>query len=55
VCSSDLIAEVIVQDELSAKLKTGKTALFIIFETPDDGIGIPIALDGFEKAVASIK
>lgn len=55
-CSANgCIAEVIVQDELNQKLKTGKTALFIIFETPDDGIGIPIALDGFGKALTSLK
>jgi invasion protein IalB len=55
-CSANgCIAEVIVQGDLAQKLKTGKTALFIIFETPSDGIGIPITLDGYEKAVASIK
>ncbi|AXS39489.1 invasion associated locus B family protein [Breoghania sp. L-A4] len=41
------IAEVILQDELLDKMKTGKLATFIIFQTPEEGIGIPISLNGF--------
>lgn len=41
------IAEVILQDDLIAKLKAGKLATFIIFQTPEEGIGIPISLKGF--------
>ena len=29
------------------QLETGKTATFIIFQTPEEGIGIPISLNGF--------
>ena len=39
-------------DELFAKLKAGKQAVFIIFQTEEAGIGIPISLNGFDKAVA---
>jgi invasion protein IalB len=41
------VAEVILEDTLLDKLKTGKTATFIIFQTPEEGIGIPISLAGF--------
>ena len=41
------VAEVILDDPLLGKLKVGKTATFIIFQTPEEGIGIPIALNGF--------
>jgi invasion protein IalB len=41
------IAEVVMDDELVKKLRTGQTATFIIFQTPEEGIGIPISLNGF--------
>ncbi len=41
------IAEVILQDELLDKMRTGTLATFIIFQTPEEGIGIPISLNGF--------
>jgi invasion protein IalB len=28
-------------------LRGGETALFIIFKTPEEGIGIPVSLNGF--------
>ena len=41
------VAEVILDDKLLGQLRTGKTATFIIFQTPEEGIGIPISLNGF--------
>ena len=41
------VAEVILEDKLLTELETGKTATFIIFQTPEEGIGIPISLNGF--------
>ena len=41
------IAEVIMDDELIKKLRTGQTATFIIFQTPEEGIGFPMSLKGF--------
>jgi invasion protein IalB len=41
------IAEVVMDDELIKKLRTGKTATFIIFQTPEEGIGFPMSLAGF--------
>ncbi len=47
------IAEVTMEDKLIEQLRNGTTATFIIFQTPEEGIGIPMALsgfkDGFEK------
>ena len=41
------IAEVVMDDELIKKLRTGKTSTFIIFQTPEEGIGFPMSLAGF--------
>lgn len=47
------VAEVIMDDKLIDSLRTGQQATFIIYQTPEEGIGIPLALtgfkDGFEK------
>jgi invasion protein IalB len=49
------VAEVVLQDEVIGKLKKGETAMFIIFDTPEAGIGIPVSLEGFTDAFASLK
>jgi len=41
------IAEVVMDDELIKKLRNGKSATFIIFQTPEEGIGFPMSLAGF--------
>jgi invasion protein IalB len=41
------IAEVVMDDELIKKLRAGKTATFIIFQTPEEGVGFPMSLAGF--------
>jgi invasion protein IalB len=41
------VAEVILEDKLLTALRSGATATFIIFQTPEEGIGIPISLNGF--------
>ncbi|MEP3048564.1 MAG: invasion associated locus B family protein [Roseibium sp.] len=48
------IAEVILEDELLGKLKSGSQATFIIFQTPEEGIGIPISLAGFSAGFDSL-
>ena len=48
-------AQVVVEDALVEKLKTGKTAVFIIFQSEEAGIGIPISLAGFAQALAALK
>lgn len=47
-------AQVTVDDKLLGQLSTGKTAIFIIFQTEEAGIGIPISLAGFSDAVAGL-
>jgi invasion protein IalB len=50
---SGCVAEVVMEDTLLDQLRKGQTGTFIIFNTPEEGIGIPLALagfrDGFEK------
>ena len=41
------VAEVIMDDTLVGKLRGGQSATFIIFQTPEEGIGFPISLKGF--------
>ena len=48
-------AQVVLEDATIERLKTGKTAIFIIFQTEEAGIGIPIALAGFKDALAQLK
>ncbi len=48
------VAEVILEEKLLSQLQNGKTATFIIFQTPEEGIGIPISLAGFGPGFASL-
>ena len=41
------VAEVMLDDTLIGQMRTGKSATFIIFQTPEEGIGIPLSLNGF--------
>jgi len=41
------IAEVVMDEKLLGQLRTGKAATFIIFQTPEEGIGFPMGLAGF--------
>jgi invasion protein IalB len=43
------VAEVVMDDKLLGQLKTAKTATFIIFETPEEGIGFPLSLNGLAE------
>jgi invasion protein IalB len=45
--STGCIAEVVLEDNLIGQLKKGQTATFIVFQTPEEGIGIPVSLNGF--------
>lgn len=49
------IAEVEMQQDLSDKLKAGQTATFIIFKTPEQGVGIPVSLNGFSDGVGQLQ
>lgn len=41
------VSEVLMDDTLIEQLRSGKQAMFIIFQTPEEGIGVPISLAGF--------
>jgi invasion protein IalB len=41
------VAEVVMDDNLVKQLRTSTSATFIIFQTPEEGIGIPMGLKGF--------
>ena len=41
------VAEVVMDGNLIKQMRTGQTATFIIFQTPEEGIGFPMSLKGF--------
>jgi invasion protein IalB len=40
------VAEVVMDEKLLGQFRSAKTATFIIFETPEEGIGFPLSLNG---------
>lgn len=54
-CMADgCYAEVILKDELLTTLQSGGNATFIIFASPEEGIGIPVDLNGFKDGYAQL-
>ena len=43
------IAEVELDEEIISVLSEGTDAIFVVFKTPEEGIGIPVSLDGFKE------
>jgi invasion protein IalB len=52
---SGCVAEVEIDERLDRELKNGSTATFIIFDRPNEGRGLPLALVGYEKGMAALK
>lgn len=48
------VAEVVLDDELIGKLGAGTSAIFVVFKTPEEGIGIPVSLNGFKDGFAQL-
>lgn len=48
-------AQVTADNKLLSQLTNGKTAMFIIFQTEEAGIGIPVSLNGLKTAVKSLR
>ncbi|MEZ5871873.1 MAG: invasion associated locus B family protein [Nitratireductor sp.] len=48
-------ADVDVDEKLLGLLKKGKLAIFKVFPTPEEGIGIPVDLTGFTDAYSNLK
>lgn len=51
---SGCVAEVVMDNKLLDELGKGKTATFIVFETPEQGIGIPLTLNGFKDGFGKL-
>ena len=49
------IAEVVVTNKIVQKFRTGKNAVFIIFQTPELGIGFPVSLNGFSAGYNTLR
>lgn len=49
------VAQVSLPPELLDKFSKGKTAWFVIYQTKEQGIGIPVALNGLAEALAELK
>lgn len=47
-------AEVILEEPMIKALSTGTSATFIVFQTPEEGIGIPVDLTGFGEGFAAL-
>ncbi|QGM96392.1 invasion associated locus B family protein [Methylocystis parvus] len=48
------VAEVVMDDKLVEQLRTGKTATFIIHQVPEEGIGLPLTLQGFKEGYSKL-
>jgi invasion protein IalB len=48
------IAEVELDDDIIEVLSNGSTALFVVFKTPEEGVGIPVSLNGFADGFAAL-
>ena len=48
------IAEAVLDDTLLNQLKGGQTATFIVFQTPEEGVGVPVSLNGFGAGFDSL-
>ena len=51
---SGCVAEVVMDDKLLDELRAGKVATFIVFETPEQGTGIPLTLAGFGEGFGKL-
>lgn len=48
------VAEVILDDTLLETLSKSSEAIFVVFRTPEEGIGIPVSLAGFGQGFAAL-
>ena len=49
------VAEVVMDDGLIKSFKSGTRATFIVFQTPEEGVGIPLSMKGFGTGFDSLK
>jgi invasion protein IalB len=48
------VAEVFLDDKLLAKLEAGGQVTFVLFETPEEGVGVPTQLAGFKDSFEAL-
>ena len=48
------IAEVELDDDIVKVLSEGTNAIFVVFKTPEEGVGIPVSLNGFAEGFAAL-
>jgi invasion protein IalB len=48
------VAEVVLDESLIQTLSEGTDAIFVVFKTPEEGIGIPVSLEGFAEGFAAL-
>ena len=48
------VAEVFLDDKLLGKLEGGAKVTFVLFETPEEGVGVPTALAGFKEGFEAL-
>lgn len=48
------VAEVVMDDILTNKLRVGDTAFFVLFQNSDEGIGLPVTLSGFSAGIDAL-
>lgn len=49
------VAEVVMDDGLIRSLRSGAQATFIVFQTPEEGVGIPVSMKGFGTGFDTLK
>ncbi|MGU3539522.1 invasion associated locus B family protein [Methylobacterium sp. A54F] len=49
------VAEVVMDETLVRQFRSGSQATFIVFQTPEEGVGIPLAMKGFANGFDSLK
>jgi invasion protein IalB len=49
------VAQVTVTDDILEKFTAGKTAWFIVYQSKEAGIGIPVSLEGFPEGIAALR
>jgi invasion protein IalB len=48
------VAEVFLDDKLLSKLEAGTEVTFVLFETPEEGVGVPTKLEGFKDGFEAL-
>ncbi len=49
------VAEVVMDDGLVKQFSNGAQATFIVFQTPEEGVGIPLSMKGFGQGFQNLK